>query len=122
MANLVCLLVPVFRKASVKKIDLWGQVWCKEGVDGRDASTGSSVTGKFLRWRNCERGCCAERGWLYGGCCTADAEPMRGARRLPDAGGAPVAQLDATFAQMRTRYGAGAERLARLGMEYDPVR
>ena len=50
-----------------------------------------------------------------------DAEPARAARRLPMTEGAPVAQLEATFAQMRDRYDRGAERLARLGMEYDPI-
>lgn len=50
-----------------------------------------------------------------------EAEPTRNGRRMPVVEGAPVAQLEATFAQMRTRYGRGAERLARLGMEYDPV-
>lgn len=48
-----------------------------------------------------------------------DAAPRAGARLLPTANGAPAAQLEATFVAMRQRYGDGAERLARLGMEYD---
>lgn len=48
-----------------------------------------------------------------------DAEPQRGALGMPGAEGPAIAQLQATFRQMRDRYGSGAERLARLGMEYD---
>ena len=94
----------------------------RDGVDEialalRADAWGRSFRTKLVTTRTGLAPTCSRNGLVL----LADAEPMRGARRLPDAGGAPVAQLDATFAQMRTRYGAGAERLARLGMEYDPV-
>jgi transcriptional regulator GlxA family with amidase domain len=50
-----------------------------------------------------------------------DAAPQRDAHLLPVAVGAP-GQLASTFTEMRRRYGAGSERLARLGMEYDAMR
>ena len=55
----------------------------------------------------------------YGLLIVPDAAPRRGAHIMPENGGSAVSQLDATLINMRHRYGAGAERLARLGLEYD---
>lgn len=56
----------------------------------------------------------------YGLTIVPDAAPRRGGHIMPAASGPPATQLDATLIDMRRRYGAGAERLARLGLEYDP--
>ena len=50
-----------------------------------------------------------------------DAEPARGSHVVEPGGLPAIAQLDATLAEMGRRYGAGAIRLAILGMEYDPA-
>ena len=55
----------------------------------------------------------------YGLTILPDAAPRRGALMMPAANGPAAAQLDATLIDMRRRYGAGAERIARLGLEYD---
>ncbi len=39
---------------------------------------------------------------------------------MPVTSGPAATQLDATLVDMRNRYGAGVERIARLGLEYDP--
>jgi hypothetical protein len=49
-----------------------------------------------------------------------DAAPRRGAHLMPATNGLAATQLDAALADMRRRYGAGVERIARLGLEYDP--
>jgi hypothetical protein len=49
-----------------------------------------------------------------------DAEGRKGGRLMP---GRPLAagpQLDAVLADMGRRYGSGAVRLAKIGLEYDP--
>lgn len=51
-----------------------------------------------------------------------DAEPKAGRYRLPIASGPAARQLDTALAAMGDRYGAGAERLAWLGLEYDRPR
>jgi hypothetical protein len=51
-----------------------------------------------------------------------DAAPRRGAHIMPATNGPAATQLDATLVDMRNRYGAGAERIARLGLEYDQPR
>jgi putative intracellular protease/amidase len=48
-----------------------------------------------------------------------DAAPGLDGRLMPRTSGPPIEQLEETFAEMHRRYGGGAERLARLGMEYD---
>jgi transcriptional regulator GlxA family with amidase domain len=55
----------------------------------------------------------------YGLMILSDAEPRRGAHIMPATTGPAAIQLDATLAQMHRRYGEGAERIARLGLEYD---
>ena len=55
----------------------------------------------------------------YGLTIVPDAEPRRGAFIIPATTGPAAMQLEATLADMRRRYGAGAERIARLGLEYD---
>lgn len=50
-----------------------------------------------------------------------DAEPTPGGRRIAAAGRPAVAQLDAALAEIRSRYGARAARLTRLGLEYAPA-
>lgn len=49
-----------------------------------------------------------------------DAVAQRGGRLMPGRPMAAGAQLDATIAEMRRRYGSGAVRLATIGLEYDP--
>ena len=46
-----------------------------------------------------------------------DAAPQRGGHIMPAMRETSAAQLEATFSDMRRRYGVGAERLASLGME-----
>lgn len=55
----------------------------------------------------------------YGLTIIPDAAPRRGGHIMPATSGPAATQLDATLADMRRRYGAGAERIARLGLEYD---
>jgi transcriptional regulator GlxA family with amidase domain len=56
----------------------------------------------------------------YGLTIIPDAAPRRGAHVMPAMTGPAATQLDTTLVDMRSRYGAGAERIARLGLEYDP--
>lgn len=55
----------------------------------------------------------------YGLTIVPDAEPRRGAFILPATTGPAATQLESSLADMGRRYGAGAERIARLGLEYD---
>lgn len=49
-----------------------------------------------------------------------EAEPVKGNPTIPVHTGPPGFQLDATLADMTRRYGPGASRMARIGLEYDP--
>jgi putative intracellular protease/amidase len=49
-----------------------------------------------------------------------DAEPREGRATIPVHAGPPALQLDASLADMARRYGPGAARMARIGLEYDP--
>lgn len=49
-----------------------------------------------------------------------DAEAQKGGRVIPGRPMAAGPQLDATIADMGRRYGSGAVRLAKIGLEYDP--
>jgi transcriptional regulator GlxA family with amidase domain len=49
-----------------------------------------------------------------------DVEPVKGRFAIPVHVGPPALQLDASLADMTRRYGPGAARLARIGLEYDP--
>lgn len=55
---------------------------------------------------------------LHGLMIVPDAKPARGSSVVPAPAGPPVAQLDATLAEMGRRYGPIAVRLATAGMEY----
>jgi hypothetical protein len=45
---------------------------------------------------------------------------VKGRPLIPVHAGPPALQLDASLADMTRRYGPGAARLARIGLEYDP--
>jgi transcriptional regulator GlxA family with amidase domain len=49
-----------------------------------------------------------------------EAEPVKGRFTIPVHAGPPAHQLDVTLADMTRRYGPGAARMARIGLEYDP--
>ncbi len=49
-----------------------------------------------------------------------DAEPVPGRFVIPQRAGPAAPQLDASLADLSTRYGPGAAHLARMGLEYDP--
>lgn len=48
-----------------------------------------------------------------------EAEPVSGRLAIPVSAGPPALQLDASLADIARRYGPGAARLARIGLEYD---
>lgn len=48
-----------------------------------------------------------------------EAAPAKGGRVLATRAGPPAPQLDAALSDIRKRYGEGAARLARIGLEYD---
>ena len=49
-----------------------------------------------------------------------DSEPVKGRPLVPVHAGPPALQVDASLADMTRRYGPGAARMARIGLEYDP--
>lgn len=49
-----------------------------------------------------------------------DAEPVKGRPLVPVHAGPPALQVDASLADLDRRYGPGAARMARIGLEYDP--
>lgn len=49
----------------------------------------------------------------------SEAEPRRDGHKLNLRQGPPAPQLDAALSDIRKRYGEGAARLARIGLEYD---
>jgi transcriptional regulator GlxA family with amidase domain len=49
-----------------------------------------------------------------------EAEPVKGRPLIPVRAGPPALQLDSSLVDISLRYGPGAARLARIGLEYDP--
>jgi transcriptional regulator GlxA family with amidase domain len=49
-----------------------------------------------------------------------EAEPVKGRPLIPVRAGPPALQLESSLVDIGLRYGPGAARLARVGLEYDP--